>query len=236
MKKLNSKFIILFITIFSANFCFAQQQDSIAEKDQVLAEIKNTEPRAAAPELQAKVKAAADKITNPKTADDFFLKAYAAQMDERYDTAIEYFRKVIKLGSDNAVTYYYMGNSYYGKLNPDKAMDYYKKAIALKPDYAEVYNMMGNAYDQGRQNYDKAIECYKNAIKFKPDYAGAYSDMGISYYRKHDYDKTIECLEKAIEIKPDFATAYYNMGVAYRDKKDYDKANECYKKAAQLGY
>jgi tetratricopeptide (TPR) repeat protein len=59
--------------------------------------------------LKIKIKAIAEKIENPKTADDFFLKAYTAEIDGDKDAAIKHYSKAIELKADYARAYYYAG-------------------------------------------------------------------------------------------------------------------------------
>ena len=201
----------------------------------IYAEIaKKTSPQDATPEQEVEIRTFAEIITNPKTAGEFFLKAYVAQIDEHHDTAIKYYKKSLDLDPDDAHVYNNMGVAYKNKGDHDKAIEYCQKAIELKPDNAEPYNNMGIAYG-GKGDHDKATECFLKAIKLKPDYAEAYNNMGNAYDNKGDHDKAIECYLKAIELKPDYANAYCNMGIAYgQGKRDYDKAIEYCQKAIDL--
>ena len=151
------------------------------------------------PEEKAEVRSAVETITDPETADDFFLKAYAAQIDGHHDTAIKHYKKVIELEPESPVAYYNMGNAYANKQDYDKAIECYEKAIELNPDLAEAYYNMGYIYDD-KQDYDKAIECYEKAIELKPCYADAYYNMGVAYLLKGDDETAIKCIKKAAEL------------------------------------
>ena len=144
-------------------------------------------------ELISSFRTGKEKITNPKTADDFLLKAYATDIDKNYDTATKHYRKVLELNPHYAEAYKNMGNAYY-----DKAIEYYKKTIELNPNDVDACKNMGNAY-RCKQDYDK-----KNVIELNPDFAEAYYDMRNVYHGKQDYDKAIERLKKF------FAETYYN--------------------------
>ena len=226
--------------------CIAILQNCSSHKDMeeqtklLVAKIEKVQPEDASDELKAEVRTAEERIADPKTYDDFFLKAYAAQMDENYDKAMEYYRKVIELAPESAMAYNNMGIVYdLGKQDYVKAIECYEKAIDLAPDdaetYYDAYYNMGVAYNL-KQDYDKAIECSETAIKLKPDSAGAYCLMGVAYNGKQDYDKAIECSETAVKLKPDYELAYASMGFAYSRKGIKKKAIECMKKAAQLGF
>jgi len=241
------------ITFFALLFAIFVWHQSIAhrKKDKIIADFRHNEqkcfnvelmkkiesisPNDASDNLKEEVKIADEIIKNPTTADDFHLKGYAAQIDENYDKAIEYYQKAIELKHDYAAAYCNMGNVYaIGKKDYDKANECCKKTIKYKPDSVEAYYNMGLNYAD-KKDYNKAIENFNKAIKYKPDLVEAYYSMGKCYSDKKDFDKAIEYYQKAIELKHDYAEAYYNMGLVYEKKGDRKHCIDCIKKAAQHG-
>jgi tetratricopeptide (TPR) repeat protein len=107
----------------------------------LLAEIKKIQPQDASESLKTGVRMAEAKwVTNPKTADDFFLISYAAQMDRNYDKAIDYYQRTIALDPFCTASYNNMGNTYFeGKQNYSKAIESYMKAIEINPNYEVAY-------------------------------------------------------------------------------------------------
>jgi uncharacterized protein (TIGR02145 family) len=187
--------------------------------------------------LKVKIRVITEKIENPKTADDFFLKAYTAEMDEDKDEAIKYYNKVIELKTDYARAYYYVGIIYVAKKDLDKAMDYFKKFLDLKPNYpnnVEACITLAFLYFF-KYDYKNADEYLKKVIEYSPNKAEAYYDIGDIYYdRIKNLNKAVEYFKQAIELKADFADAYSYLGTISRDEEDYIKAIEYYEKAIQL--
>jgi len=204
---------------------------------EVLATAKQVPAQDISSNLKIKIREITKKIENPKTADDFFLKAYLAEIDEDKDEAIKHYNKAIELKSDYAKAYYYAGVIYIGKKDLDKAIDYFKKFLDLKPGYpnnVEASITMAFLYFF-KYDYKNADEYFKKVIEYSPDKAEAYYDVGDIYYdRIKNVEKAVEYFKHAIEQKADFADAYSYLGTISRDEEDYTKAIEYYEKALQL--
>jgi len=214
-----------------------KNQIGASDYTEVLAVAKQISAQDISSSLKIKVREITKKIENPKTADDFFLKAYLAEIDGDKDEAIKHYNKTIELKADYARAYYYAGIIYIGKKNLDTAIDYFKKFLELKPSYpnnVEASITLAFLYFF-KYDYKNADEYFKKVIEYSPDKAGAYYDIGDIYYdRVKNIDKAAEYFERAIELKNDFAQAYSYLGTISREKEDYAKAIEYYEKAIRL--
>jgi uncharacterized protein (TIGR02145 family) len=212
-------------------------QTETSDYKEILAATKQISAEDASSSLKIKIKAITEKIENPKTADDFFLKAYIAETDGDKDAAITYYNKTIELKADYARAYYYAGIIYVGKKDLDKAIEHFKKFLELKPDYpnnVETCIAIAIIYFY-KYDYKNTDEYLKKVIEYSPDKAEAHYEIGDIYYDKiKNIDKAVEHFEKAIELKPDYAASYSNLGALYREKNDYSKAIEFYEKAIGL--
>ena len=152
---------------------------------------------------------------------------------QRYDAAIDSYKKAIKIKPDHADAYLNIGVALQDKGDLDAAIDSYKKTLKIKPDCADAYLNIGAALkDKG--DLDAAIDSYKKAIKIKPDYAVAYYNIGNSLNDKGDLDAAIRSYNKAIKIKPDYADAYSNMGNAQKNKHELVAAIDSYKQVLMI--
>lgn len=66
-----------------------------------------------------------------ETANDFYSK-------EAYDSAANYYEKIITSGTINSTVYYNLGNSYYRLKKPGLARLYYEKALKLSPSDKDI--------------------------------------------------------------------------------------------------
>jgi len=201
--------------------------------------------------LEVKIKAIAEKITEPKTADDFFIIVTATIRDPKYldslDAVKKYFNRVIELEPNYSEAYSFIGwINYIGASDltgVEKAIEYLEKAIEVNPKNTNSYAWIGWLY-YNFEVYDKAKEYFGKIIELNPNLAYPYYLMGRIYYEQKNYDDAIKHYDKAIEyfnksLKLDSngttnATTYHFIGVAYLGKKDYDMALEYLNKTPEL--
>ncbi|MFM7024355.1 MAG: tetratricopeptide repeat protein [Flavobacteriales bacterium] len=135
---------------------------------------------------------------------------------EKYDKAMEYYRKSYAVGKDKAA-FFNIGLCY-------KYLKQYDQAIKV------FLNLMKTDYDNGRLNeevancyydiddYDTAIKYYQVAIKGNPKSDWSYYWMGLCYYYKGNkvewdngkgkeekemlFNKAFDCVNKASLLKP----------------------------------
>jgi len=184
-----------------------------------------------------KFKTVAEGITKPKAADDFFLIAYYADLNDNSDSAKKYYSKVIQLKPDYAEAHLNMGTLYAYEKDADNAIKFFEKAIELKPDNKNnAYSciVLGYLY-YNKENYTKGDEYFGKVIEYMDDKAEANFGLGVFYYQDmEDTDKAMEYYKKAIELKPDYTAAYIHMGYIHYEKQDYEKAIENSKKVIEL--
>jgi len=122
------------------------------------------------------------KGIKPKTADDFFLLGYDANMK----------------GLSNARN---SGKDYF-----DVAIENYRESIRLAPTTATAaaaYQNMGQIYLFGKKDYIEAIHCFRKKIEIQPADAYDYDMLGISYQElgKETEAKKSEYSRKAWDLR-----------------------------------
>ena len=129
-----------------------------------------------------------------------------------YDDAIRYYKKVVKMRPNCALSNYNLANSLNSSGQHDAAISSYKKAIRNKRNYADAYYALGNVYSS-IGNYKKAVMHYKEAIRMQPEFAEAHNNLGIALTKLGRQDEAIDHYYRATRIKPDYAQAYHNLAV-----------------------
>ena len=142
---------------------------------------------------------------------------------ERYQEAIKYFIKAIKLNPHKPTIYYNLGLAYHHIGNMEEAITYYEKAIELKPDYAEAYCNLGMSFNEKR-DLEKAIESYEETIKIDPNHAGAYMNLGNAFVLCGDCHTAIENYKKAISL--DDGTNNFLGGLLFASNYSHDMSAE----------
>ncbi|MCL2510910.1 MAG: tetratricopeptide repeat protein [Bacteroidales bacterium] len=225
-------FVIAVLTVICY---FSDKYIDNKQHKELMAEIKKNhspDDSEVSEELKIKVKTAAEQLSNPKTADDWYLKGYAAQMDKNYDKAIEHYEKSNSIES-HAETYNNIGNCYFDKKDYNTAIKYYLTAIACYAKAVELKLIESNneqipsystnigvAYRK-KQDYENAIIFLHGAIALNPDYGRAYGNLGNVYADKQNYDSAMIYYKKTIELNPNYAEPYNNIGCVYLNKGIY---------------
>ena len=113
---------------------------------------------------------------DPRNENRFAGLAFCNQSLGDLETAIDNYKKALKIKPDYAEVYVNMGSALMGRGDLEAALDSYKQAIKIKPNYAEAYNNMGIALES-KGDQEAAIDSYKQALKIKPDFKDAFSNL-----------------------------------------------------------
>lgn len=100
--------------------------------------------------------------------DSLFKLAVSYYNQKDYDKSIEYYEKILKLDSNNALAYNGLANVYRDQKNEEKAVENYKKAIEINPTFALAYSNLAIMYiDLGEKK--EAGETIENGLKNVPN-------------------------------------------------------------------
>lgn len=166
-------------------------------------------------------------------AEEYNIQGISLAKNGKYDPAIIYFRKAIKIDPDHVEAYCNIGIVYECKGEYYRAIEIYTEVIQHNPYCVKAYNNRGIVYGEKGQR-DLAIKDFNKAIELKRDYAKAYNNRGAVYRAKGENDRAIEDCSEAIKLDPYYADPYNNRGAAYRNKGKVNLAIEDYDKAIEL--
>lgn len=82
------------------------------------------------------------------SAEMVFLSTEIKFREEKYDSALIGYKKVLKLAPDFAHAYTLSGDAFYHLGNMDSSIYYFKKAISMNPIDYQAYWFMGDAYNE----------------------------------------------------------------------------------------
>ena len=184
-------------------------------------------------------------VVDPKFAPAYNGLGLALAGQERFDAAIEQYRKAAALwestGSpDRKLALCNWAEALGSKNLYEKAAKKYGEAIAVDPNYAPAYNGLGFAL-AGQERFDEAIEQYRKAAALwestgSPDRKFALRYWAKALRLKKLYEESAKKCGEAIAVDPNFADAYNDLGLALADQERFDEAIEQYRKAvAQWG-
>lgn len=121
-------------------------------------------------------------------------------------------QETLQIAPNDAVSLYYLNNSYNRKTKLEEAIE----NVTKQPN-ADNYLVLGLRYYQ-EYEFEKCIENSYKALEFKPDYVEAYNNICSAYNNLGQWDKAIEAGEKALSINPDFSLAKTNLELAKKMK------------------
>ncbi|MCI5082992.1 MAG: tetratricopeptide repeat protein [Saprospiraceae bacterium] len=137
---------------------------------------------------------------------------------EKYDEAIEVYRKALEIDEESGLVLYQLGYAYYAQGNYRKAKTFARKCLKTKQSkfMADAYVMLGNIYDiEGR--HLKAVRTFKKGLSSYPDNYLLHYNLGLAYYHLRDLERTEKALIRAIKTNPYHSSSHYLLAFAKLD-------------------
>ena len=153
----------------------------------------------------------------------------------RFNDAIEYFTKAIKLDSNIGLAFYGRAMAYRMVFEYEKAISDFTKAIELNPRNRYAFTNRGITY-YIINDLDKSLYDFNEALKLKIEDIFTLNNRGIVYRKKLEQNLAEQDFEKAIELCPEDSYGYYNLANLYWHQNLEDKALKFYYKATELDF
>ncbi|MES2575143.1 MAG: tetratricopeptide repeat protein [Bacteroidota bacterium] len=144
---------------------------------------------------------------NPK-AKEFYYKGLDEFEKEKYEKAIEYFKKALKEDAEFAFAWDNIGLSYRKLGNYDKAIESYNKSLEIEPEGTMPLQNIAIAY-QYKKEYQKAIDSFQKLAKINKNDPEIYFGIGNVYaINLRDFEKGLDNMCKAYTIYVEQKSAY----------------------------
>lgn len=171
---------------------------------------------------------AAQKSTEPLSAEAYYNRGLAQKKAARFDEALQSFTKALERNPRDARVYKERGECLTGARNAEALADL-NKAIRLKSDFVEAYTARGNVYFdlflKGNPTKEKAFTDFNKAVELNPRCAGCYyARAKLWFWARDTGERLFADLGKAIELDP-LNKAYLTWRAAlYQLTDDYQKS------------
>lgn len=142
-----------------------------------------------------------------EAAEDYFRRAYEAQMAGELDRAVALYRKSIEL-NPTAEAHTFLGWTYSFRRNYRDAIAECRRAIEVDPDFGNPYNDIG-AYLIELGRWEEAVPWFEKAIeapRYDPRHFPHFN-LARVYIRTYEYGKAVKHLREALELEPHYASA-----------------------------
>lgn len=152
---------------------------------------------------------------------------------ERHEEACNYFKKAVKIDSNDGVLQYNLAKSLLMMGKNYDALPHHDKATRVQPNNYEAWlNYAKSLIALGR--ISDALEKLDKVLELKPDFIEVWANRGLLLHGLKRYAEAVESYERVLSFNPDSAEALSNLGLALAGLRAYPRALESYKKAVIL--
>jgi Tfp pilus assembly protein PilF len=140
-------------------------------------------------------------------ASEFFQRALSAQMDGKFERAVELYKKSLEL-HPTAEAHTFLGWTYHFQGKIQEAIEECERAIKVDPDFGNPYKDIG-AYLISLGRYDEAIGWLERATKatrYDPRHY-PYFNLGRVYLAKGMINRARDYFQQALRIEPRYREA-----------------------------
>jgi tetratricopeptide (TPR) repeat protein len=144
------------------------------------------------------------ELKNAKFSSDalnYYLQGILAEDAQKWDSAMEFFKRALALNPDLSGAHLELGSLYYKKqLFEDEAKEY-QEALRINPnDVDAIFSLAGNFETRGY--YKQAIREYEKGISLDPNDAITYYNLGVAYIADGRANKAMEIYPKLKTLDP----------------------------------
>lgn len=126
-------------------------------------------------------------------------------------------------GGSEAMSMYWLGRYYQGKVNYTEAIAAYEKALAAEPAHVEAHNGLGVSYSlQGR--HELALQYLRKAIELLPMATHLRNNLGYAHLARGQESEAAAAFEQALRLDPENRQARSNLAAVYEKAGLHDKA------------
>lgn len=152
---------------------------------------------------------------------------------ERFEEAIEDYKKAIEYNPENPYPYNNMGFVYKCLKDYDEAISCFLMAVERMGDNKNMrpFTSIASCYSMCKE-YDKAEKYYLENVRVFSDREDSYTELAEFYRSIKVFDKAIKVYEQAKEKLEEMDEAGYlvNLADTYTEQGEYKKAESLYKK------
>lgn len=152
----------------------------------------------AAPEPSQTIPFASPAAEN---ADEWHALACAYEEQERYDAAIDAYRRAIALRPDWPDAFFNLGNALCSAGRGEAATEMYRLCSAMDPTHAETLYNLANVLDD-RGDVAGAIDALERALRINPAYADAHYNLALCLERAGRFAEARERWRAYLRLDP----------------------------------
>ena len=145
--------------------------------------------------------------------------------NEKYEKALEEYRKALQLAPNVPGLHYSVGHCYWQMKRFDEAIPEIERELALNPRNASANFVLGHIYAY-RQDLEKSSKYLQRAVEESPDFVEARKQLGKVLSLMQDNRGAVRQLEIAVASDPEDYSVHYLLAGVYRKLGLQDKARK----------
>jgi tetratricopeptide (TPR) repeat protein len=170
-------------------------------------------------------------IKRPSTDD---LTGYQLYKAQKYDEAIPYFEKYLKVNPRSEEVLNFLAFSYLNKGDYESALKFANQSLVSHPEYFGAYYTKGQAY-LNKGNFNEAYNMYAYVTKKSKDNFGGFYYRAVAEYNLKQFDQCLNSLDTALALNPNFVQGYQMAAQILRMQGKTHQAEQVEARARQLG-
>lgn len=156
-------------------------------------------------------------------------KATSAVMTNKYEEAVELYKKLIRETPDSPQLLYRLALLYKSMGKFDEAVETLERSLALNPRYHHSLLELGNI-ELLRGDLNKAEQFYLKVLELYPTDVQAIVSLGNIETRRGRWESARNLFEQAVQISPGKIEAMMGLGEYFFKKGDYQSAVKHFEK------
>lgn len=145
---------------------------------------------------------------------------YVYTLQEDYERALPYFRRVVEGGFENAQAYAALGYIRDRQGDFKSAVMNLYRAVEIDPDNANAHNSLGYIFAEANLNLDEAVKECRKAVQLDGDNPAYLDSLGWALYKQGELDQARSYLKKASRLAPDNEEISAHLRVVLEQTKD----------------
>ncbi|XP_041352058.1 protein O-mannosyl-transferase TMTC3-like [Gigantopelta aegis] len=171
---------------------------------------------------------------NQRNAKLFNNVGHALEKENRYQDALEYFKKAVSVQPDDIGAHQNVGRTYKTLNMTAEAVKAYQSALDLfppiipgksyttriAPSHLNVYLNLASLIGKDPNRLEEADDLLKTAISMRSDYIQGYINRGDILVKLGRMEEAKQVYRQGLQIEPDNADIHYNLGVVCLEMKN----------------
>ena len=172
-----------------------------------------------------------------KNASDYYDRGRTFAELNRYEDALLYYNKAIRIQENYIQAWNQKGNALYELKKYEKALQAYDKAIQINPENSQtsLNNWIGRGLVlQQLKRFNEALSSFAKAVQIEPKSHIAWQGQGDILFKLKRYKEAIEAYKKTVDLNKSSYNNWYKLGQCYHKMEEYKEARKAYEKAVEV--